>query len=105
MKLDHKLRAVSMVLQTACDFVIAFVSTAAAPAYGEPEAVTLLATLWSQKMHQRELSFDAELANHVRSFPSVFLFISFLSISPVHFSNLARSISSVIPRPPIATMS
>lgn len=66
MKMDHKLRAVSMVLQTACDFVVAFVSTAAAPAYGEPEAVTLLATLWSQKMHQRELSFDSELASHVR---------------------------------------
>lgn len=66
MKLDHKLRAVSMLLQTACDFVVAFVSTAAAPAYGEPEAVTLLATLWSQKMHQRELSFDSELASHVR---------------------------------------
>ena len=66
MKLDHKLREVALVLQTACDFVVAFVSTAAAPAYSEPEAVTLLATLWAQKMHQRELTLDAEIASHVR---------------------------------------
>lgn len=89
MKLDHKLRAVSMVLQTACDFVVAFVSTAAAPAYGEPEAVTLLASLWSQKMHQRELSFDAELASHVRTFSSFFLALnSAMYVSMDHSSHV-----------------
>lgn len=68
MKMDHKLRAVSMTLQTAGDFVVAFTSSAAAtaPGGGDPEAVALLGTLWVQKMHNRQLSLEAELSSHVR---------------------------------------
>lgn len=68
MKLDHKLRAVSMALQTAGDFVVAFTSSAAptAPGGGDPEAVALLGTLWAHKMHNRQLSLEAELSSHVR---------------------------------------
>lgn len=67
MKMDHKLRAVSMTLQTAGDFVVAFTSTAAPTAAGggDPEAVALLGTLWAQKMQNRQLSLEAELSSHV----------------------------------------
>jgi hypothetical protein len=67
MRLDHKLRAVSATLQTACDFVIAFTATANNPTSPDPESLALLATLWAQKMDNRHLSFENELAAHVRT--------------------------------------
>jgi hypothetical protein len=66
MKLDHKLRAVSLMLQTACDFVIAFTATANAPDSRDADSLQLLSTLWAQKMDNRHLSFEAELASNVR---------------------------------------
>lgn len=66
MKLDHDLRALSMILSTACDFVIAFTATANAPDAADAESLQLLSTLWAQKMDNRHLSFEAELASHVR---------------------------------------
>lgn len=66
MKLDHQLRSVALTLQTACDFVIAFTANATAPGRGDEEALALLATLWAQKMANRQLTFESELASHVR---------------------------------------
>ena len=66
MKLDHKLRAISLTLQTACDFVIAFTATANSPTSPDPDSLALLASLWAQKMGNRHLSFESELAAHVR---------------------------------------
>eukprot|EP00892_Ulva_mutabilis_P009357 jgi/Ulvmu1/6794/UM306_0001.1 len=66
MKLDHKLRAVSMTLQTAGDFVVALASSAvpSASSAGDPEAIALLGTLWGHKMHNRQLSLESELSAH-----------------------------------------
>ena len=69
MKLDHKLRAVSLTLQTACDFVLAFTATATSADAPDPESLALLCTLWAQKMENRHLSFESELAAHVRHCP------------------------------------
>jgi hypothetical protein len=65
MKLDHQLRVVAQLLHTACDFVIAFTAHATAPGNRDEESLALLATLWSQKMQSRQLTFEAELASHV----------------------------------------
>jgi hypothetical protein len=68
MKLDHKLRAVALTLHTACDFVLAFTSSAGSVSTGgDPEARALLSSLWGQKMHNRQLCLESELAAHVRT--------------------------------------
>lgn len=107
-KLDHKLRAVSMTLQTAGDFVVAFTSSAvpSASSAGDPEVVALLGTLWAQKMHNRQLSLEAELSSHVRPTPHVpLLSHSAPAPSGVRYSSFLRPFPAHLPTrsPSVAT--
>lgn len=64
MKMDYKLRAVQSVVTTAADFVETFVRSCSET--GDLECLQMLSTLWSQKMANGQLSFETEMAAHVR---------------------------------------